>query len=174
MAGIAEWFATYVYLPKPCDRVVPETAIRDALARLDPKFAYAAGFDKALANIQGSPGKRPRTGRCRTPPCWAAGCVGAAPPRCADAPTGDEPNTTRRRRCSRFTDRSGADREPAPRRLFGSVEIDMVRPVKAFEAILNACWCLPCAYQGERASEASALKVLIELVSPSGFEPETY
>jgi hypothetical protein len=35
VAGIAEWFATYVYLPKPRDRVVLETA----LARLDPKFA---------------------------------------------------------------------------------------------------------------------------------------
>jgi hypothetical protein len=38
VAEIAEWFATYVYLPKLRDRVVLETAIRDALAKLDPKF----------------------------------------------------------------------------------------------------------------------------------------
>jgi hypothetical protein len=30
------------------------------------------------------------------------------------------------------------DSNPQPRRFFGSVEIDMVRPVKAFDAILNA------------------------------------
>jgi hypothetical protein len=46
VAEVAEWFATYVYLPKLRDRVVLETAIRDALARLDPKFAYAEGFDE--------------------------------------------------------------------------------------------------------------------------------
>jgi hypothetical protein len=70
--------------------------IRDALARLDPKFGDAAGLDKAFANIQGSSGKRPPNGR------------------------------------------SGADREPATAAVFGSVEIDTVLPVKAFEAILNA------------------------------------
>jgi hypothetical protein len=31
-----------LYLPKLRDRVVLETAIRDALAKLDPKFAYSA------------------------------------------------------------------------------------------------------------------------------------
>jgi hypothetical protein len=46
VAGIAEWFATYVYLPQPRDRVVLETAIRDALAKPNPKFAYAAGSTK--------------------------------------------------------------------------------------------------------------------------------
>jgi hypothetical protein len=44
---IAEWFATYVYLPKLRDRVVLEAAIRDALAKLDPKFGYADSFDEA-------------------------------------------------------------------------------------------------------------------------------
>ena len=46
VAEVAEWFATYVYLSKLRDRVVVETAIRDALAKLDPKFAYAESFDE--------------------------------------------------------------------------------------------------------------------------------
>jgi hypothetical protein len=53
VAEIAEWFATYVYLPKLRDRVVLETAIRDALAKLDPKFAYAEGFDETSAKYIG-------------------------------------------------------------------------------------------------------------------------
>ena len=53
MAEIAEWFATYVYLPKLRDRVVLETAIRDALAKLDPKFAYAETFDEATGKYAG-------------------------------------------------------------------------------------------------------------------------
>jgi hypothetical protein len=55
VAGIAERFATYVYLPKPRNRMALETAIRDALARLDPKFAYAAWFDKRLGKIYRAP-----------------------------------------------------------------------------------------------------------------------
>ncbi|MGH7105355.1 MAG: hypothetical protein ACREFT_02490 [Acetobacteraceae bacterium] len=53
VAEIAEWFATYVYLPKLRDRVVLDTAIREALARLDPKFAYAEGFDQASGRYTG-------------------------------------------------------------------------------------------------------------------------
>jgi uncharacterized protein len=44
---IAEWFATYVYLPKLRDRVVLDTAIREAVAKLDPSFGYADSFDDA-------------------------------------------------------------------------------------------------------------------------------
>lgn len=114
--------------------------IRDALARLDPKFAYAAGFDKAFANIQGSSGKRSPNGPVPEAALLVRPEVASARLRPA-APTSnrDESNTARRRRWSRFTDRSGADREPATATVFfGSVEIDAVRPVKAFEAILNA------------------------------------
>ena len=66
VAESAEWFATYVYLPKLRDRVVLETAIRDALAKLDPKFAYAEGFDEASGSMPGSSGKRRRSARCRS------------------------------------------------------------------------------------------------------------
>jgi hypothetical protein len=53
VADVAEWFSTHVYLPKLRDRVVLETAIRDALAELDPKFAYAEGFDRGSGKYEG-------------------------------------------------------------------------------------------------------------------------
>jgi hypothetical protein len=53
VAEIAEWFATYVYLPKLRDRVVLEIAIRDAVAKLNPKFAYAEGVDDASGKYVG-------------------------------------------------------------------------------------------------------------------------
>lgn len=47
MSEIAGWFATHPYLPKLRDRVVLEKAIAAALAKLDPKFAYADAYDEA-------------------------------------------------------------------------------------------------------------------------------
>jgi hypothetical protein len=53
IAEIKLWFASYVYLPKLRDRVVLETAIRDAVAKLDPSFGYADGFDEASGSYAG-------------------------------------------------------------------------------------------------------------------------
>ena len=53
VAEIADWVATFVYLPKLRDRVVLETAIRDALAKLDPKFACAEDFDEGSGKYAG-------------------------------------------------------------------------------------------------------------------------
>jgi hypothetical protein len=53
VAEIAGRFATYVYLPKLRDRVVLEKAIGDALAKLDPKFAYADAYDAASGKYVG-------------------------------------------------------------------------------------------------------------------------
>jgi hypothetical protein len=140
VAEIAEWFATYVYLPKLRDRMVLEAAIRDALAKLDPKFAYAEGFDEASGKYSGllwqkAPiGPMPEAALLVRPevamtqlrpvvstpqPEWGPRPLedGAGPvPPFAPGPTSNQ----------------------QPRRFFGSVEIDMVRPVKAFDAILNA------------------------------------
>src|SRR5439155_12873185 len=50
---LTNWFSTYVYLPKLRDRVVLETSIRDAVAKLDPQFGYADGFDEASGKYHG-------------------------------------------------------------------------------------------------------------------------
>jgi hypothetical protein len=141
IAEISEWFSTYVYLPKLRDRVVLEEAIRDALAKLDPKFGYAEGFDSASGRYNGllwqkapSMGPLPATALLVRPEIALAELrpakpepqpePGLIPPLGGPAPTppiAPELSPNRQRR-----------------RFFGSVEIDMVRPVKAFDAILSA------------------------------------
>jgi uncharacterized protein len=64
---------------------------------------------------------------------------------------------------------SSASSEPAstkqPRRFYGSVEIDMVRPVKAFDAILNAV-----VLELQRNPDAKVkITVEIEAETSSGF-----
>src|SRR5205085_4725222 len=124
----------YVYLPKLRDRVVLETAIRDALAKLDPKFAYAEGFDEGSGKYAGllwqkAPlGPMPQTALLVRPEVAIAQLRPALPippPRLSPTPLEDgagpvPPITT------------GPTPSQQPRRFFGSVEIDMVRPVKAF------------------------------------------
>jgi hypothetical protein len=39
-------------VPKLRDRVVPETVIRDAVAKLDPSFGYADRFDEAAGGYR--------------------------------------------------------------------------------------------------------------------------
>jgi hypothetical protein len=53
VAEIADWFSSYVYLLKLRDAVVLQGAIRDAVAKLDPTFGYADGFDEATGRYQG-------------------------------------------------------------------------------------------------------------------------
>jgi hypothetical protein len=140
VAEVAEWFATYVYLPKLRDRVVLETAIRDALAKLDPKFAYAEGFDEGSGKYtvllwQKAPlGPMPQTALLVRPEVAMAQLRAARPtplpevgPTSPDAGSSPIPPID-----------PGPPSNQQPRRFFGSVEIDMVRPVKAFDAILSA------------------------------------
>jgi Protein of unknown function (DUF499)/Swt1-like HEPN len=141
IAEIAKVFATYPYLPKLRDRVVLETAIGDALAKLDPKFAYAESFDETSGKYAGliwqkapiapMPASavlvRPEIAMAQLRPVAPAGPQPVPGPTRLDGGVGPVPPTA-----------------PAPipnlqpTRFFGSVEIDMVRPVKAFETILNA------------------------------------
>ena len=53
VAEVAEWFSSYVYLPKLRDRIVLEGAIRDAVAKFDPAFGYAESFDPGLDSYSG-------------------------------------------------------------------------------------------------------------------------
>jgi hypothetical protein len=140
VAEIAEWFATYVYLPKLRDRVVLETAIRDALAKLDPKFAYAEGFDEASDKYSGLLWQKAPFGQILQMALLVRPEVAMAQSRTAAPTPQSEPGP----KMPHSGPGSVAPTSPAPtskqqpRRFFGSVEIDMVRPVKAFEAILSA------------------------------------
>jgi hypothetical protein len=166
ISEVADWFAAYVYLPKLRDRVVLESAIRDAVAKLDPAFGYADGYDEATASYTG-------LAVAKSPPVMLAASAvivradvafeqtkktgtstGASPVDGGDggvvtgSGTGDEPATPQQ-----------------PRRFYGSVEIDMVRPVKAFDAILNA------VVMELQRSPNTKVKITLEIEAetPSGF-----
>lgn len=149
VSEIADWFAAYVYLPKIRDRVVLEASIRDAVGKFDPQFGYAEGINEDT-------GKYDRLIWAKSAPEFTSPTAlivreaevqkqlneinVVSPPTAPGSPI-----TTPGTPFPLQKDPLSADPvvvPPAtprkPRRFFGSVEIDMVRPVKSFDAILNA------------------------------------
>ena len=139
---IADWFASYVYLPKVRDRVVLETSIRDAIGKFDAAFGYAERFDhvrgvyegliyaKAAPEILAPGGLLVRADAAKqqlaatpAPTPLAPGTGGTVPSTTTSGPSVTGPAPQPRSK---------------PRRFYGSVEIDMNRPVKAFDTILNS------------------------------------
>lgn len=171
VSEIAEWFATYVYLPKIRDRVVLDTAIREAVAKLDPSFGYADSFDQATGTYLGliwakaPPEMMPTTALLVRPDVSVdhlrrkdpGAVVDAVPTGGTGTPAGEPPTAT------------GGTTRPAgpaqPRRFYGSVEIDMDRPMKAFDAILNAV-----VMELQRTHGATVkLTLEVEAEAPKGF-----
>jgi hypothetical protein len=144
VSQIADWFAAYVYLPKIRDRVVLATAIRDSVAKIDPQFALAESYDAATQKYH------KLTWEKVAPEIIAptALLVRAAEvqkqiqdevaggPVSAPTGAGGSPDATSVRPLSPGEAAPSAPRKPT--RFYGSVEIDMVRPVKSFDAILSA------------------------------------
>ena len=174
VAEIVEWFTTYVYLPKLRDRVVLEGAIRDAVGKLDPQFGYADGFDEATGQYR-------KLIWAKNPPEQLApdAVLVRAAEALAQLPTGSnvaptpvsDPGSLPLTRPS-----DGRIIGPAPsptpagpvkpKRFYGSVELDPVRPVKALEAILNAV-----VLELQRTPGAKVkLTLEIESEAPDGFD----
>ena len=146
-----------------------EGSIRDAVAKLDPQFGYAEGFDEAT-------GKYNKLIWAKNPPEFASATAmivreaeaqkqlkeegvpapqpePGSPPGPAPQPGGPGPVVT------------GPAAPGKPRRFYGSVEIDMVRPVKSFDAILNAVVMELQRTQGAKVK----LTLEIEAEAGSGF-----
>lgn len=152
IAEIAEWFASYVYLPKLRDRVVLEGAIREAVGKLDPTFGYADSFDESSQAYHGllwakaPPEIMPDTAVLVRGEVVAAVLKNAQKPAQPepggpDVPPGGSPEPGPGPGPGPGDGPIGGSQPGSPKkpkRFFGSVEIDMVRPVKAFDAILNA------------------------------------
>ena len=142
---IADWFASYVYLPKLRDRVVLEGAVREALGKLDPVFGYAERFDEGTGTYTGlawaktAPEIFPSTALLIRSDVAVALSRPPAPSPTDDGGVVGAPASTN----SGLTQPGppGGKLEPTnqkPRRFYGSVELDLDRPVKAFDAVLNA------------------------------------
>jgi hypothetical protein len=138
---IADWFASYVYLPKLRDRLVLEGAIRDAVGKLDPSFGYADRFEEGsgtylgLAWAKSAPETFPSSAVLMRPEIAAEL---ARPKPTADDPVAGVPGPGADQ--PGFIPPGGGTgaRSSKPQRFFGTVDLDMVRPVKAFDAMLNA------------------------------------
>jgi len=139
VSEVVEWFASFVYLPRVRDKVVLELAIRDAVGKLDAAFAYADAFDPAAGEYE-------NLIWAKTPPeIFPATAVLV---REEDARAQFEKagaGTADRRKDGHVEGMGGGDAEPKPsempvgaKRFYGSVELDMVRPIKAVEAIIDA------------------------------------
>lgn len=148
--------------------MVLETAICNALASLDPKFAYAEGFDEASGTYAGllwqkAPiGPMPRGALLVRPEIAVAQLRPAAPSTAQPTPSVTTPGGGA---VPFAPTASAATPNRPPTRFFGSVEIDMVRPVKAFDAILSAV-----VMELQRAKSAKVkLTLEIEADAEDGF-----
>lgn len=148
---VAEWFSSYVYLPKLRDRVVLESAIRDAVGKLDPRFGYADGIEADGTTYRGLAWAKspPEIFPTNAVPVRAAEAKSQAEAKPAMPEKGVGPEdgvggdvgggSTGKPKIPGFGDEVIVEDRPAkPTRFFGAVEVDLVRPVKAFESILNA------------------------------------
>ena len=171
---VAEWFSAHAYMPKLRDRVVLETSIREAIGKFDAPFGYAEGFDQATGRYAGliyakaapeilaphgllvraEVAKQQISSVPVPPPAPPTGADGSTVP---TVPKSGTPGAS-----------ITAPVPTKPRRFFGSVEIDMNRPVKAFDAILNAV-----VMELQRSTGAKVkLTLEIEAEAPSGFKEE--
>ena len=170
VAEVADWFGSYVYLPKLRDRVVLDAAIRDAAGKLDPSFGFADRFDEAAGKYVGL--------------VWAKSLPEIIPQAAVIVrsevafehlrPTGCELKPILPAVIGARTGENGGAAEDIgkptigprpPRRFFGSVEIDLDRPVKAFDAILNAVVMELQRTHGTKVK----LTLEIEAEAPAGF-----
>lgn len=169
ISEIADWFSAYVYLPKLRDRVVLDTAIREAVAKLDPLFGYADSFSEATGTYSGLLwGKAP-------PELMPATALLVRPDVALEHLRREQPGDVVGSVSTGGVVQPGVPTTggvaPAPtdatqpKRFYGSVEIDMVRPVKLFDAIVNA---VVSELQRTRGAKVT-LTLEVAAEAPNGF-----
>jgi len=138
---LKEWFACFVYLPKLRDGAVLNETIAQGIQGTDPFFGYAEGVDAGSGDYRG-------LAFGRLPPAQLSDdglIVRASVAREAEqrkkeeaggSSTGGAETGEGGRASPDKPQEPGKRRQPT--RFFGSVEIDTSRPIKAFEAIVNA------------------------------------
>jgi hypothetical protein len=173
VAEVAGWFAAYVYLPKLRDRVVLETVIRDGAGSTDPKFGCAESYDEATGRYRGLAwGRSPPD--VFAPTALIVRAAEAKAQIAADATAKAEGTGTSGGFAAGPTidpirpgqPEPGPKAPGKPRRFYGSVEIDMQRPVKAFDTIITAVVLELQKTPGAKVK----ITLEIEAEAPGGFE----
>lgn len=163
---VADWFGSYVYLPKLRDRVVLDNAIRDSVAKLDPAFGYAESYDDESDRYVGLAWAKAPPEFFGPDALLVRGDAAAA--QLDVAPTGSQSNAA----AAEGGDPGDAGATDAAteqiksRRFYGSVEIDMLRPVKSFDAIVNAVVMELQRSPGTKVT----LTLEVEAEAPEGFD----
>ena len=182
VSEIAKWYGTYLYLPKLRDEVVLKTVIRDAVGNMAPAFGYAERFDPASGKYDGliwakappdpmaatavlvkaevvHEHQRPVIVKPIEPPTEGGATFDGGPDRGGGPVVGPGGGPAP-------TPTPGPTKTRKQRRFYGSVEIDMVRPVKSFEKILNEV----VQHLQETPRAKVKLTIEIEAEAPDGFD----
>ena len=129
---------------KLSDRVVLETSIRDAMGKFDAPFGYAEGFDRTTGEYAGliyakaARKSSPRKGSLFAPTLRSSKCRACRPLRRVRSPEGTAPRVRPDLLPARQALRRLRRLRSSRAGFYGSVEIDINRPVKAFDTILNS------------------------------------
>lgn len=160
---VANWFASYVHLPRIKNRTVLELAVRDSVAKLDASFGYADAaeaetFDglrisKALpefipetAVIVREVTAREAQAEAPPPPSHPAGEVQPGEP----VAEGDQ---------------TLSGQASLSKRFFGTVDLDPTRPIRSLETIMEAV----VAQLQQASGTKVTLTMEIEATSEGGF-----
>lgn len=139
VSELVEWFAAYPYMPKLRDKVVLERAVAEAVSKLDAPCAFASSFDAETGRYHGlsyakaAPAILPASALLVRKSVYEAQAPQPAEPSVPPSPgpsegAGPVP-----------TPPTGQPVPPAkPKRFYGSVELDPLRPIKSLEAIIEA------------------------------------
>jgi hypothetical protein len=163
IAEVANWFASYVHLPRIKNRTVLELAVRESVAKLDASFGYADAVDgqsfEGLRISKTLPEFIPET----------AVLVREATAREAQAEAAPPPNgRTGEEQPGQPIDEGGqtpSGQALLAKRFFGTVDLDPTRPIRSLETILEAV-----VAQLQQASGTKVMLTLeIEATSEGGF-----
>ena len=124
-------------MPKLRDKLVLEAAIRDTVGKLDPQFGCAESFDPATGRYQNLILAK-NAPEILGPNAVIVRDAEARVQIDSVAPPEDGLPGSDRSDVIPPANINGGPPPRRPRRFYGSVELDMARPVKAFDAVLNA------------------------------------
>lgn len=137
IAEVANWFASYVHLPRIKNRTVLDLAIRDAVAKFDASFGYADSLEdyqyKGLRISKALPEFIPDTAVIVREELAREAQQQSQTDQPQPGAGGDQKGSP---------SREGEDDKPsqptAPKRFYGAVELDATRPIRALETIMDA------------------------------------
>jgi hypothetical protein len=164
IAEVANWFASYVHLPRIKNRTVLDLAIRDAVAKLDASFGYAdsveGGSYEGLRISKALPEFIPETAVIVREEIAREAQAQASPGHpLPDAGGEQQPASTPGDRVEE------TGQAAVPKRFYGAVELDPTRPIRALETIMGEV----ISQLQHSSGTQITLTLEVEAISEAGF-----